>query len=98
TMARLASAVVACPGGIGTFEELMEIITWRDLGLWNGNIVILNTDGYYDPLLHMLAKAAEENFMRSAGPELWSVAHTPEEAVRLALRPTEESKGFTAKS
>jgi len=93
TMAALASAVVACPGGIGTLDELAEIITWRELGLWTGNIVILNTDGYYDPLFDMLEKAGRENFLRSSGRmQLWSVASSPSEAVDLALRPVNRSE------
>lgn len=49
TMARMSCAAIACPGGCGTFEELMEIITWRQLNLYRGQVVILNTAGYYDP-------------------------------------------------
>lgn len=51
TMARLSDAVIALPGGYGTLEELLEIITWKQLGLYLNPIVILNTNGYYDPLL-----------------------------------------------
>lgn len=98
TMAQLSVAAIACPGGIGTFEELTEIITWRELGLWHGNIVILNTRDYYGPLLEMLDKASRLNFMRSPAGTLWSVASTPEEAVRLALRPLEPAGGFKPKS
>ncbi len=90
TMATLSIAAIACPGGIGTFEELTEIITWRELGLWSGNIVILDTDGYYTPLLEMLGKAASLGFMRSGHQALWSVAHTPEEAVKMALMPSKD--------
>ena len=58
TMARLSSAVIAMPGGVGTLDELMEIITWRQLGIYPGRVVILNTDGYFDPLLQMLDRIA----------------------------------------
>lgn len=57
TMARLADAVIALPGGYGTLEELLEIITWKQLGLYLNPIVILNTNGYYDPLLQMFRQA-----------------------------------------
>lgn len=80
-----ACSIVACPGGVGTIEELMEIITWRKLGLWDGHIVILNVDGYYDPLLQMLHKGIEYDFMRSDDAGLWHVAATPEEAVDYIL-------------
>lgn len=88
-MAALASAAIAMPGGIGTFDELFEIITWRQLGLWEGRVIILNTEGYYAPLLEMLGKAGREHFMRRPGgmsDELYAVASTPAEAVSL-LKP-----------
>ncbi len=47
TMARLADAAIALPGGVGTLEELLEIITWKQLGLFDGPIIIVNTSGYY---------------------------------------------------
>lgn len=92
-MATLSTGVIACPGGVGTFEELMEIITWRKLHLWGGNVVILNTNGYYDPLIAMLGRAMEENFMRPDDSTLWSVARTPQEAVTLASRPAQPADG-----
>ncbi len=85
-MAKHAQGVIALAGGIGTFEELLEIITWRQLGLFNGNIVILNTDGYYDNLLKMLDTAIENHFMPADHKSLWSVAATPEEAVAYSLQ------------
>lgn len=82
-MADLADAVIALPGGCGTFEELLEIITWKQLGLFANPIVILNTDGYYDALLALFERAVRENFMRDQHSGMWAVAQTPEEAVRL---------------
>ena len=63
-MADLSDAVIALPGGCGTLEELLEIITWKQLGLYLNPIVILNTNGFFDPLLDMLTRAIDENFMR----------------------------------
>ena len=80
-MAQEADAVIALPGGCGTFEELFEIITWKQLGLFLNPIVILNTDGYYDPLIEMLHKAIDENFMRREHERMWLVAQTPQEAI-----------------
>ncbi len=82
TMIRLADAIVALPGGCGTLEELLEAITWKQLGLHRNPIVILNADHYYDPLLAMLRKAVDECFMRPQHALLWQVATTPEEAIR----------------
>lgn len=80
-MADLSDAVIALPGGCGTLEELLEIITWKQLGLYLKPIVILNIKGYFDPLLEMLRKSIEENFMRSQHAAIWQVAQTPEEAL-----------------
>jgi len=80
-LANMADALIALPGGCGTFEELLEVITWKQLGIINKPIVILNTDGYYTPLIEMLEKAAREHFMREEHLRLWTVASTPEEAL-----------------
>ena len=82
-MANLSDGIIALPGGCGTLEELLEIITWKQLGLYLNPIIILNTNGFFDPLLEMLEKAIDENFMRRQHGDIWKVAQTPEEAVRL---------------
>lgn len=83
TMARLSDAVIALPGGCGTLEELLEIITWKQLGLYLNPIVLLNTRGYYDPLLRMFDRAIDEHFMGERHRGLWHVAQTPDEALEL---------------
>lgn len=83
TMARLSDGVIALPGGCGTLEELLEIITWKQLGLYLNPIVVLNTEGFYNPLLKMLEHAAEEHFMRPAHLDIWKVASSPAEALDL---------------
>lgn len=83
-MAELADAVIALPGGCGTMEELLEIITWKQLGLFSNPIVVVNVKGYYDPLIEMLGRAIGENFMRPVHGDMWSVADTPEKALELA--------------
>ena len=85
-MAEMSDAVIALPGGCGTMEELLEIITWKQLGLYLKPIVILNVDGYYNPLLKMLQYAIDESFMRQEHGEIWQVASTAEEAVDLLYR------------
>ena len=57
---RLERCVIALPGGCGTLEELLEIITWKQLGLYLNPIVILNVKNYFDPLLDMLRQAVDE--------------------------------------
>ena len=83
TMARLSDGVIALPGGCGTLEELLEIITWKQLGLYLNPIVILNIEGFYNPLLELLAKAIDEHFMRPEHGAIWKVASTPMEAIEL---------------
>lgn len=80
-MAAMNDACIACPGGVGTLEELFEIITWKQLGLYLKPIVILNIDGYFDPILAQLQRCIDEQFMRPQHGACWCVASTPEEAV-----------------
>jgi len=84
-MAELSDAAIILPGGCGTMAELMELITWKQLGLYLKPIVILNIDGYYDPLLQMLQQAADENFMRQQHTTIWRVAESVDEALQLTM-------------
>lgn len=82
-MARLSDGCIALPGGVGTLEELLEIITWKQLGLYLKPIVVLNAGGFYDPLLEQLERAVQARMMRPAHRDIWRVAHEADEAVRL---------------
>ena len=82
-MAGMSDGVIALPGGCGTLEELLEIITWKQLGLYLKPIVILNINGYFDPLIEMLHRAIDESFMRQEHAGIWRVATSAEEAVEL---------------
>ena len=82
-MADLSDAVIALPGGCGTIEELSEIITWKQLGLYFNPIVILNINGYYNNFIAQLEKAIEECFMGEIHAGIWSVASTPAEALEI---------------
>lgn len=62
-MAEHADAFLALPGGIGTFEELFEVWTWRQLGYHNKPIGLLNVDGYYDGLLAFMAHTVHAQFV-----------------------------------
>lgn len=83
TMARLSDAVIALPGGCGTLEELLEVITWKQLGLYLNPIILLNTNGYFQPLLEMLHRAVDEHFMRLQHADIWRVASKADEAVEM---------------
>ncbi len=78
-----ADAVVALPGGIGTLEELTEAITLKQLGLFRGPVIMLNTLNFYDSLIYLLEKMIEGNFMRNEHKGMWNVAWTPEEVIDL---------------
>ena len=84
-MAEMNDAVIFLPGGCGTFAELMELITWKQLGLYLKPIVLLNTNGYFDSLLNTLNQAILQNFMRPVHADIWKVAPTPDEALRMAM-------------
>ncbi len=63
-MADLSDAFIALPGAYGTLDELFEILTWNQLGIINKPIGLLNLDGFFNPLLHMLDHAVAEKFLR----------------------------------
>lgn len=79
-MMRGTSFAIALPGGIGTFDELCEIITWRQLGIYQGEVLLVNVDGYYEPFLTLLDHAAEEGFMRHTEHRLFTVVGSAGEA------------------
>jgi uncharacterized protein (TIGR00730 family) len=81
-------ALIALPGGSGTLEELLEAITWKRLGLFVKPIVILNLNGFYDPLLLQLERCVEEKFMTAAQTKMWTVVERPEEIVMAARNAT----------
>ena len=86
-IAKVADAMVALPGGVGTFEELLECLTWKQLGLHDKPVVILNTNGYYDHLLAALDRMVEEHFMQPLHREMmFQVVNTPEEVLPAIAR------------
>lgn len=80
-----ADAVVALPGGVGTLEELTEAITLKQLGLFRGPVVILNTLGFYKSLIGFFEHMISNHFLRPEHRGIWTVADTPGEVIR-ALR------------
>ena len=85
TIVQETNAMVALPGGIGTFEELLECLTWKQLGLHSCPVVILNTDGYYDRLLECLDYMIDEQMMRPIHKEMYTVVNEPEEVLPAIL-------------
>jgi uncharacterized protein (TIGR00730 family) len=82
-IAEMSDGIIALPGGCGTMEELLEIITWKQLGIYLNPIVILNIDGFYNPLLEMLQRAIDGNFMRPEHQNIWQVATSAQQAIEL---------------
>jgi uncharacterized protein (TIGR00730 family) len=76
-MAELSDAFIALPGGLGTFEELLEIATWGQLGIHRKPVGILNVAAYYDPLIALLDHAASEGFVSPENRRLVVVAEAP---------------------
>ena len=83
-MFAMSEAVVALPGGVGTLEELTEAITLKQLSLFDGPIIILNTLGYYNSLLEFLENMINNQFLRLEHKGIWEIVDTPEEVI-LAL-------------
>ncbi|AAS52510.1 AEL175Cp [Eremothecium gossypii ATCC 10895] len=81
-MARESDAFVALPGGYGTLEEVMECITWSQLGIHQKPIILFNIDGFYDSLLAFVDRAIADGFISRKNGDILEVATSPEEVVR----------------
>jgi len=77
-MAELANAFITLPGGFGTFEELMEVITWSQLELHQKPVIIYNIDGYYDKLIEFISYATQSGFISPQNRQQLKVADTVE--------------------
>ena len=82
-MAELADAFLVLPGGYGTFEELMEAVTWAQLGLHAKPCILINTAGYWNGLLTFLDSSVVAGFLKAENRQLLLVAASAEEAVRM---------------
>ena len=86
-MAELSDGFIALPGGLGTLEETMEMITWLQLGYHDKPVGLLNIRGYYDSLMVFLCHMCEEGFVSQKSLNLFSVGDTSEELVQRILSP-----------
>ena len=84
-MARLADAFVALPGGFGSFEELLEMITWAQLGIHRKPVGILNVSGYYDPLIQLFEGAIEAGFIKPRNRQLYVIEREADRLLRTLL-------------
>jgi uncharacterized protein (TIGR00730 family) len=90
-MAERADAFLALPGGIGTFEELLEVWTWRQLGYHDKPVGLLNVEAYYNGLIDFLDKAVDNGFVSAAQRDLLQVSSNADELLRCL-----EEKSFRA--
>ncbi len=81
-----ADAFIVLPGGFGTLEEFMEVLTLKQLGYHDKALALVNTDGYYDPLLTLFEHFFEQQFAHERYRSLYEVTSRPEEAVRYIER------------
>jgi uncharacterized protein (TIGR00730 family) len=88
-MFAMANAIVALPGGVGTLEELTEAMTLKQLGLYRGPIIILNTLNFYKSFIEFLEHMVSGHFLRSEHKGMWEIASTAEE-VMILLREHED--------
>lgn len=88
-MVALADAFLILPGGYGTLDEMLEIVTWSQLRMHNKPCVLINTLGYWDPLLAFLDTTVEAGFLKPENRDLLLVAGNAAEAVGLALEHAE---------
>jgi uncharacterized protein (TIGR00730 family) len=85
-MASLSDAFMALPGGYGTLDEFIEILTWAQLEIHRKPCVVINTNGYYNGLLQFLDHSVAEGFVRSHNRELLLVAANSSEAIAMIVR------------
>ncbi len=74
-------AIIALPGGPGTFEELFEAITLKKLGQISTPIVVLNTNGYFNAFALLMKQATEEKFMTDDADRIWKMVDNPDEVI-----------------
>ena len=90
-MADLADGFIALPGGFGTLDELAEALTWSQLGLQAKPVVLLDVDGFWEPLVRFFDAAVEHGFVRPTHRLLVQRAFTVDEAIALATSPVPET-------
>jgi hypothetical protein len=82
-MVKLADAFLMLPGGYGTLDEMMEIVTWKQLRLHAKPCVLINTAGYWDGLLSFLDTSVAAGFLKAENRQLLQVAESAEEAIKM---------------
>lgn len=92
-MFEMADAFIILPGGLGTLDETFEILTWRQLGLHDKPVIIVNVNGFWDPMLALIDGIIDKGFARPENRGLFVVVNTVREILGvLALEPEPEIK------
>lgn len=98
-MAELSDAFIALPGGFGTMDEFHEMLTWQQLGIHDKQIGLLNTDGFYDPLLALYDRMRADGFMTAATQSLFVTANTADDLLaRISLARAQSARVNPIKS
>jgi hypothetical protein len=97
-MSELADAFLVLPGGYGTLDELLEAVTWAQLGLHSKPVVLINTAGYWDGLLAFLDSTVEAGFVKQKNRELLRVVANAEEAVGMVAEGLHGNPSYRIKS
>lgn len=93
-MSELADGYIALPGGLGTFEELFEVLCWAQIGIHQKPIGILNTDHYYDPLLNLVDHCIQAGFSNESPTKIINFSANPEELLTKMLRYVPHTSGY----
>lgn len=80
-MHELSDAFVVLPGGLGTYEEFFEILTWRQLGFHDKPIVLIDVEGYFEPLRRLVEHGAQEGFVGPADEQLFTIVASVDDAM-----------------
>jgi uncharacterized protein (TIGR00730 family) len=82
-MFALSDAIAVLPGGLGTLDETFEVLTWKQLGLHDKPIVLIDVEGYWEPLIHQIDRVVESGFAPPFSRHLMRIVRTPEEVLPL---------------
>lgn len=88
---------LALPGGLGTFEEILEVLSWRQLGLHDKPIALLNVNGYYDPLVAMLTQSIEQKFTAHGFESCFRLSKDLEECLDFLKNPSQDKFDISSK-
>lgn len=84
-MSELADGYIALPGGLGTFEELFEVLCWAQIGIHHKPIGVFNINGYYDPLLNLVSHSIESGFSNDAPERIINSSSNPEALLSMLI-------------